>query len=50
MCPTLYSPILSAFGGATDINTDHGYIRAKNVDMGPDSSPGPDITMALWVN
>ena len=33
-----------------DINTDHGYIRAMNLDMGPGSSPGPDITMALGGN
>ena len=33
--------------GATDLNRDCGCIRALNLDMGPISSPGPNITMAL---
>lgn len=30
-----------------DINSDHGYIRAKSLYIGPGRSPGTDIAMAL---
>lgn len=36
--------------GATDLNRVCGCIRALNPDMGPISSPGPAITMALGGN